>query len=76
MSLGKISLFFFLISVNFFTLLNSEEKITTVPLVNLENLKPSFEKEDSEEKNILERKNLSLKEKKLLKQRIKLLRLI
>ena len=66
MKLGKINLIFFLISVNFFTLLNSEEKITTVPLINLENLKPSFEKEDTEEKNILERENLSLKEKKII----------
>ena len=66
MKLGKISLFFFLLFVNFFTLLYSEEKITTVPLVNLENLEPSFEKEDAEEQNILNKKNLILKEKKTI----------
>ena len=43
----------------------AEEKITTVPLVNLENLKPSFEKEDLEDKNILKKENISLKEKKI-----------
>ena len=66
MKLGRISFFFFLLFINFFTSLLSEDKITTVPLVNLENLEPSFEKEE-EEQNILEKKNLSLKEKKIIK---------
>ena len=66
MKLGKISLFFFLLFINFFTSLLSEDKITTVPLVNLENLEPSFEKEE-EDQNILEKKSLSLKEKKIIK---------
>ena len=66
MKLGKIRLFFFLLFINFTTLLFSEEKITTVPLVNLENLKPSFEKDDSEEKIILDKENLILKEKKIV----------
>ena len=71
MKLGKISLFIFLLFVNFFNLLHSEEKITTVPLINLENLKPSFEKEDSEEKEIANEENLSLKEKKIIKTKNK-----
>ncbi len=66
MKLGKIRLFFFLLFINFTTLLFSEEKITTVPLVNLENLKPSFEKDDSEEKIILDKENFILKEKKIV----------
>ena len=61
---GKASLFFFLLFVNFFIPLNTEEQITSVPLVNLENLKPSFEKENLEDKNLLEKESISLKEKK------------
>ena len=62
MNLGKISFIFFFI--NCFTLSYAEEKITTVPLVNLENLEASFESEDTEEQNILVKENLILKEKK------------
>ena len=62
MKLGKIG--FLLIFISFYTLY-AEEKITTVPLVNLENLEASFETEDSEEQNILNKENLSLKEKKI-----------
>jgi hypothetical protein len=65
MKLGKISLFFFILLINFFLPLNAEEKISVVPLINLENLKPSFEKEDLEAQNILNKENLSLKEKKV-----------
>ena len=63
MILGKINLFFFLFF--FFTsFLYSEEKITTVPLVNLENLEASFENEDTQEQSILNQEKLNLKEKK------------
>ena len=67
MRLGKIKLIFILLNVS--TLVFAEEKITTVPLVNLENLKPSFEKEDSEIKSILKDENIILKEKKNFKFR-------
>ena len=50
--------------INFFTPVNAEDKITSVPLVNLENLEPSFEEENLEGKNILEKESISLKEKK------------
>jgi len=65
MKFGKVSLFFFLFFINFFSLLSAEKKIATVPLINLENLEPSFEKEDSETQDILKKENLSLKEKKI-----------
>ncbi len=67
MKLGKISFFLTLIFISFCSLLPAEEKITTVPLVNLENLKPSFEKEEVEPQNILKKENLILKEKKIIK---------
>ena len=63
---GKISTVFFLFALNFFTTSIAEDKITTVPLVNLENLKPSFEKEDLESENILNKNNSNLKEKKII----------
>ena len=63
MKFGKVNFFFFLVTVNFFTLLNTEEKITTIPLVNLNNLEPSFEKEDAEDKIILNKESIILKEK-------------
>jgi hypothetical protein len=69
MKLGKISLIFFLffytLFVNLFSLLNAEEKISTIPLVNLENLEPSFEKEDVEFENVINKENQILKEKKI-----------
>jgi hypothetical protein len=66
MKLGKISFFFYIIFINCFLLLNAEDKITTVPLINLENLPPSFESEDLEpQKNILNKETLILKEKKI-----------
>jgi len=74
MKLGKISFFLFLLSVNFFTSLFSEEKITTVPLVNLENLEPSFEKEDTDEKIIFDKEKLILKEKKIIESKNKAIR--
>jgi hypothetical protein len=67
MKLGKISFFFYIFFINFFLQANAEEKITTVPLVNLENLKPSFEKEDLEFQNNLKKENFILKEKKITK---------
>jgi len=65
MKFGKSNLLFFLFFFNFFSVLYSEDKIKTIPLVNLENLEASFENEESENQNILEKENLSLKEKKI-----------
>ena len=66
MKFGKIS-FSFLFFITFFISLYAEEKITTVPLVNLENLEASFESEDFEQQDISEKKNLTLKEKNIKK---------
>mgnify|MGYP006120429205 CR=1 FL=1 len=64
MILGKINCILFLSLLIFSTITFAEDKITTVPLINLENLEPSFEKEDLERKITLEKKNIILKEKK------------
>lgn len=65
MKLGKISLLFILFLINLITFSYAEEKISTVPLVNLEDLEASFDKEDAEEQKILNKETLILKEKKI-----------
>jgi hypothetical protein len=45
----------------------AEDKISTVPLVNLENLKPSFESEDASDINSLNEGTVVLKKKKSYK---------
>ena len=71
MKLGKINYIFFLFLLSFSFIVFAEDKITTVPLINLENLEPSFEKEDSEDKIFLEKENITLKEKKSQNQKAK-----
>ena len=63
---GKISIIFLLFSLNFYTISIAEDKIKIIPLVDLENLEPSFEKEDLENKNILNKEIINLKEKKII----------
>ena len=74
MKLGKINLFLILLTTIFFSVSNAEEKITTVPLVNLENLEASYENEDIKKENILNKKNLILKEKQTKETKNKLTR--
>ena len=71
---GKFSLFFFLFFINSFSLLYTEEKITTIPLVNLENLEPSFEKEETENKTPSETESIILKEKKIIESKSKIIK--
>ena len=68
MRLGnKINLILILYFISFnFSL--SEEKITTSPLINIEQIKPSFELVDDESENIL--LNQDLKEKKNINKAI------
>jgi len=65
MILGKVRFILLLSLINFSTVTFAEDKITTVPLINLESLEPSFEKEDTENKNILNSESINLKEKKV-----------
>ena len=66
MKLGsKFCLFLFFISF-FSSVLKAEQKITTTPLINLNDIKPSFEDLDEKNDNISLNKNL--KEKKNLKK--------
>jgi hypothetical protein len=74
MKLGKINYIFFLFLLSFSFIVFAEDKITTVPLINLENLEPSFEKEDSEDKIFLEKENITLKEKKKSEPKSKIAR--
>tara|TARA_B100001996_G_scaffold33963_1_gene25451 strand:- start:162 stop:692 length:531 start_codon:yes stop_codon:yes gene_type:complete len=63
MKLGKINLYFFIFFLLFFEILhsNSEDKIQSVPLINLEDLSPTFE-EDKDELEKIENKNVSTTE--------------
>ena len=62
---GKINFIFLFFLFNFSSITFSDDKITTIPLVNLENLESSFEKEDIEDKSISNNENIVLKEKKI-----------
>ena len=70
MKLGKLKIF---ILINFFLFLSSifvlaEDKIETIPLINLEELSPTFE-EGKDELEKLEKKNVSINSnEKILKQ--------
>ena len=46
------------------TILFAEEKITTTPLINLENLKPSFEELEEKNENLSNKNNIKIKKKK------------
>ena len=59
MILGKIKFIFFIIVLNFFNISLANDKITTTPLVNLENLKPSFEKEEVENESNSRNENIN-----------------
>ena len=67
MRLGIIKFFFILSSLSFFSLI-ADDKISTVPLVNLDNLKPSYEEVESDNEtdvtindNKLKKKNKKIK---------------
>ena len=61
MKLGnRVILFLVLFSSN---LLKAEQKITTTPLINIDDIKPSFENADEKNDNIIS--NRDLKKKKI-----------
>jgi len=64
MRLGNKGIFIFLIFFSF-VFLNANEKITTSPLINIEEITPSFE--EPEQENESTSSSLSLKEKKIIK---------
>ena len=65
----EIKLNFFLFFFHFLRfLLFAEEKITTTPLINLDNLKPSFEEEEEKNENLSIKTNIKIKKKKSIQQ--------
>ena len=54
MKLGKISHFFTIFILIFFQSLSAEDKIISTPIINLENLEPSYETLENEKENILQ----------------------
>ena len=64
MRLGKIKYFIFIfITVFYANYLKTEEKIFSVPLVNLEKLKPSYEETVRDETKLDNEKTYNLKKK-------------
>ena len=55
--------FFFILFLFYFNLLIAEEKITTSPLINVEEITPSFDELEEENENILSNQNLKEKKK-------------
>ena len=71
MRLGKIKILFTIIFTFIFLSLTANEKISTVPLINLENLEPSYEAEDTSPDKLNNLTNKSpLKEKKESQKKI------
>ena len=62
MKLGN-KLLILLLSISFFTYLIAEEKIVSTPLINIDEIKPSFENFDETDENISS--NKKLKEKRI-----------
>ena len=69
MKLGNIKIFLFIFSIFFFKTLPifSADKIETVPLINLENLSPTFEEEKDELEKIDEKSTILKKSDDALK---------
>ena len=51
MKLGKIKLFYIIFIFSIFFTLNADEKILSAPIINLENLEPSYENLENEKEN-------------------------
>ena len=60
LGMAKFFLFIFLL---IFSIAKAEEKITTIPLINLENLEPSYEEVERENENTTEILNNDIKNK-------------
>ena len=65
MRLGKIKILFTIIFTFIFLSLTANEKISTVPLINLENLEPSYEAEDTSPDKVNNLTNKSLLKEKI-----------
>jgi hypothetical protein len=62
MKLGS-KLLFLLLFISFFTYLIAEEKIVSTPLINIDEIKPSFENFDETDENVIS--NKEFKEKRI-----------
>ena len=65
MKLGNKIYFFFLLLNFFWHTLSAEDRISTTPLINVEEIKPSFEEPDDENENITLKQDLKEKKKSL-----------
>ena len=70
LGMAKFFLFIFLL---IFSIAKAEEKITTIPLINLENLETSYEEVERENENTTEILNNDIKNKSKKKMTVYLL---
>ena len=61
-----LSFIFFIIFLNISTKIFPEEKISSSPLINMDQIKPSFEEVEDQEENMSSNQNIKQKEKKNL----------
>ena len=64
MSLGNKFLLLYIIFFFFTTNVFAEEKITSAPLLNLDNIKPSFEEPDKSNDGVISEQNIKKKKKR------------
>ena len=69
MILGKFNILSFILFL-FFTIFNlyAEEKISVVPLINLDDLKPSYEEEEINKTKVKNNENINIKKKQKKKK--------
>ena len=69
MKLGKINLFLIILCYFFIFNLNAEDKIISAPIINLENLEPSYENLENDKEEIDEFRS-KIKKKLINKKKI------
>tara|TARA_B100001057_G_scaffold66775_1_gene60464 strand:- start:629 stop:1144 length:516 start_codon:yes stop_codon:yes gene_type:complete len=62
MKLGKTNLYLIFFIFSIFSILNAEDKILSAPIINLENLKPSYENLENE-KDTISKSNTEIKKR-------------
>ena len=67
MKLGKIKLLIFFFILSSFLSLKADDKILSAPIINLENLEPSYENLDNENE-IISDSNSSIKKRNIKEQ--------
>ena len=71
MKLGKINLFFIILLFSIFSIVNAEDRIISAPIINLENLEPSYETQENNEKDPASERSTKIKERNTINKKQK-----